>query len=276
MLNSTGLDQDVEAASAKCVFGKEQNNGSSASVIHLESESTSTNKNFSKSLQRDKPSKIAVEVDVEVFIGLVEKGIDCWVKAGECLESLVKERGVKVFSEIQKQCSWMTQSLLWNFYKIGTGEIYPWSLILPSNAAVSRRLAALPYGIQKKICDEGLDVCVDGSRTFRRTASSLTLRECRIALTSSGIRPMCEQASLLQKETKREVTTKKELAKINNIELPQRCGVFCVRLNLSTGQIVWERFSGTSPFNATPVTLKPNKGKLEAYVALYRPKPFQM
>lgn len=62
---------------------------------------------------------------IETFVRLVNEGIKAWTIAGEILVALVKMNGGKVFDKIIAQCPWMTTNLLWNFYKIGTHELWP-------------------------------------------------------------------------------------------------------------------------------------------------------
>lgn len=133
------------------------------------------------------------------FIQLVEEGIDSWVKAGDIICQLVNAHGTKIFGEIQSRAPWMSRNLLMQFYKIGTKEIYPKTLILCSNASVARRLCLLPWGVQKTVCEKGLPVVEDGEVDARiKHVHSLTMKDAAVALTSVGFRSTKDQVELLR------------------------------------------------------------------------------
>jgi len=90
------------------------------------------------------------------FIGLVEAGIEMWIKAGEMFYEWVLEDGTKAFEGVEANCPWMNRSMLWNFYKIGEHKLYPKVLIFSANQFIVRDVALLSWEDQIKVCNTGL------------------------------------------------------------------------------------------------------------------------
>lgn len=226
----------------------------------------------------------------QAFVHLVDRGIQSWIAAGELLVVLVKERGaVKVFDQIRSECAWMTQSLLWNFYKIGTHELYPHAMIVPRNAAVSRRIASLPWATQKQICEKGLAVVDENGNGFVKKLADLDLRDITLAIGDNHIRSIADQKKIVKERGdslpaprgKPRVIYPSPSARPAAVSsvvcaplLPTvSAGAYRVTLDLNTGEVRFDKHQGQFAPGWIKVMLAPDKGKLVGHFILLKPDP---
>jgi hypothetical protein len=247
-----------------------------ATLKSLASGSESKNNQSSDSSQSVKDFRDP-NMEADCFVALVQKGIKCWEEAGALLVGMVKANGVVVFRRITDRCPWLTQNLLWNFYKIGMREIYPPVLIIPTNAVISRRLAALPYDKQKEVCERGLEVLTEKGDVELKPISSLRSEQVNIAIHGTKVRTPQEQ--IRAHRDRKEFIAKPFTAPIPIQACPVEkdtitAGVWHVVLDLDTGRVDFYKHGGQPPICAVKVPLAPHKGKLQAHLLLMRPKPY--
>lgn len=194
---------ETSLVSAKAALSNETETGSCAEKSPPQSTLPATTPLESVN-NKSSSCSLSEEAAIDTFIALVEQGIDAWKKAGHVLVQLVNKGGVGTLMDITAKCPWLTANLLWQFYRIGTGEIYPKVLVICRNAGVSRRLAVLPYSKQVEICEKGIPVAENGSDGRMRLAAELTLKDVNLAISQTGcIRTVKQQCEILNAREKK-------------------------------------------------------------------------
>lgn len=286
-MNSTQPRQENGVRSAKAASTSAGANGSSGecSKAATASELALESKSVFGPLQPD-------QVSVGSFIGNMELGIAAWIHAGEILVALLKRDGKKVFNQIQEKCPWITANMLWSFYEIGMKRLSPHVLIVPRNAAVARRIAALPIELQERICSNGLDVVDDDYGTRRKRLAELTLQDVMRGCDGAKLRSVPDQVALIRslngkkiepvypgKPGSTPITVSRPAAAI---ALPApvpadqtiTAGAYRCVLDIESGRVTFDRVQGNAPPATWRLFMHPNKGKLECHFELRRPKPF--
>lgn len=212
-------------------------------------------------------------VSVKSFLALVEEGIKAWEHAGDMLVVLVSFNGMQIFQTIIRECPWMTQNLLDQFYAIGKRRLYPKVLVACRNSGVARRLSLLPYQTQKEICEKGVAVAVDIKRpgTLKRL-DQVTFTEAVLVFQGSKVLTVPEQKKILErngrtKPTSLQVFSEKASAWSSSQDI-QSLGIYLVEVTPETGEAKFTKHQGQRPLVILNVPLAPKNGKLVCYVEL--------
>ncbi len=156
----------------------------------------------------------------QLFIGLVEAGLTSWIKAGELLVEMVKADGDKAFQTILKQCPWMNEPMLWNFYRIGQHQLYPKTLIFASNQFVAREIASLPWSVQAEVCEKGLPL-LNGTRLERKPVNQLDRRDVDLGITDGKLNSLSQQLTLSKQIRSSSTSRATKPAKVNSNFAPE-------------------------------------------------------
>lgn len=140
---------------------------------------------------------------IDRFIKLIQRGINCWVNAGELLVKMTEE-DPDICHKILSHHKHISEATLDAFLRIGRKEVHPYLIMDPSPAA--KRLAALPYEDQLKIYNEGLPVVVEDPerglvRQFKKV-HDVTAKELAVVFQADKIRTVKEQIEVLTKNEK--------------------------------------------------------------------------
>lgn len=290
-MNSTS--PTASGASVGNLSAKSASVGGNGSGRPLEKSRMTAPTSPSVSASKRSPESSPQEGDsIFAFLDYVQTGILLWVKAGQILVRLVeKDKGV--FDKITAECPWMTTSLLWNFYRMGRRQLYPHVLILPSNASLSRRIASLPYEMQQKVCENGLEVLDEKGNGLVKKLAHCDSRDLALAITPGGqLRTIQEQRKFRERNEDslpaerghpKVVSPARPMTDLNYGKPIEPCltplmpvvsaGAYRVELNLNTGEVRFEKHQGQFAPGWTKIMLGPNKGKLTAHFILMKPKP---
>jgi hypothetical protein len=220
---------------------------------------------------KSEKSKVSATGNIPAFVKLVQQGVDAWVAAGELLVVMLKEDS-NIFDKVIAEAGWIDRGMLWNFYKIGTKQIYPKAL-LTARAPVSEMLVSMPYALQKQVCDNPVPVVV-GVKEQRpvvqnKAAGDLSTREARQVFDGHRMRDAQEQAVWLGTQ---QLKTRTAAPALRPAPPTGQCSLGLYKVTMdSMGQVRWEKYNG-HPVPAVKVALAPHNGNWVGLVELTRPK----
>ena len=133
--------------------------------------------------------------DIEEIIGLINKGVECWFKAGQLVAKNMDEDPDFV-DRICDQCPDLSAEVIYRFEQIGRQQLYP-SLLLNDSPGI-RRLRHLPYELQKKYSTDPVTVLVSDGETLEMDVRNLTPAQAGQVFSGDRLRSVAEQRSWLE------------------------------------------------------------------------------
>lgn len=158
---------------------------------------------------------------VRQFVGLVNGGIECWVKAGKLLVQM-SERNPNTYRIIMKECPAISADTLIAFEKIGRNEVSPYVLI--DKSAGCQKLLSLPFHLQNELYGKKIPVLVEWvngvAKVVDKTPSQMTRLEAKRVFHSNGVRSVDDQkiifpAPATRREIRNWVRTKPGESKVD-------------------------------------------------------------
>lgn len=147
--------------------------------------------------------------------GVIQTGLDAWVKAGEVVVDLLDKHGMSL-DEIAAaaQSEMITPHLLGQFERVGRRQVLP--KLLVATYAAAAPLQKLPFSEQVRLVAEKVDLVTmrDGKQDVLRVAvSDLTKQQCAQVFDKNGLRSLGAQRAWLEAQvTEAEFTEIKKKA----------------------------------------------------------------
>jgi hypothetical protein len=132
---------------------------------------------------------------VEEIISLINKGVECWQKAGQLIAKNMDENPDFV-DQICDQCKDISLETIYRFEQIGRQQLYP-NLLLNDSPGV-RRLRRLPYNLQKKYANEPVTLLISGGETLETDVRNLTPNQAAQVFSGNRLRTISEQRAYIE------------------------------------------------------------------------------
>lgn len=129
------------------------------------------------------------------FVELLQRGVDCWVQAGELAAKAIEENPDWP-DEVCAQVPWLTPARIYEFQKIGLKKIHP-RLMLCDLPGV-RALRRLPYKVQETYITQPVELLITNGDTLRVDVHNLTREQADQVFNGDGVRPLAAQRSWLE------------------------------------------------------------------------------
>lgn len=143
---------------------------------------------------------------VNEFVALIEKGIECWMKAGEMYVRMLSEDPEMPDKIVQEYPS-ITKSILRRFEQLGNGTLHP--KLLMSNCIGARCLRAMPYSEQEEYFQEPLKYLVstnDGTESLMIGYASVDAEQAKQLFARDHVRSLGEQRAYIEaKKTQQKI-----------------------------------------------------------------------
>jgi hypothetical protein len=143
-------------------------------------------------------SVIANESLVHEFVSLINKGIECWSRAGEIVVKLIDDHGLSV-SSIAGASQYLTDEMVGRFEQLGRKQIIPNLLI--SDFPAAKHLFRLPYSEQKRLIDGQVELLLitdQGPETLVVETENLTPSQCKQVFDRTALRSIGAQRAYLE------------------------------------------------------------------------------
>lgn len=134
---------------------------------------------------------------IKEFVGLVQSGIESWVKAGQLIVECVDE-DPEFIDKLVDQVPGLSRKTVLNFDAIGRGKIEP--KVLMSDSPGCRKLLRLPIAEQRRLMAEPVNLLINtesGWETLKVPVENLTTSQSRQVFADDRIRSESEQRSWL-------------------------------------------------------------------------------
>ena len=132
---------------------------------------------------------------IEEIISLINKGVECWFKAGQLIAKNMDENPDFV-DQICDQCKDISPETIYRFEQIGRQQLYP-NLLLNDSPGV-RRLRRLPYELQKKHATAPVTLLLSGGETLEMDVRNLTPGQAAQVFAGDRLRTIAEQRAWVE------------------------------------------------------------------------------
>ena len=133
--------------------------------------------------------------DIDEIITLINKGVECWFKAGQLIAKNMDENPDFV-DEICDKCKDISPETIYRFEQIGRQQLYP-NLLLNDSPGV-RRLRRLPFDLQKKYATAPVTLLISGGETLEMDVRNLTPGQAAQVFSGDRLRTVAEQRAFLE------------------------------------------------------------------------------
>ena len=135
---------------------------------------------------------------IQEFVSLINKGIECWAKAGEVVVELIDKEGYSVHS-ISRESKYLTEEIVGRFEQLGRKQIIPNLLI--SDFPASKHLFRFPYSEQKRLINGQVELLVisdKGNETLLVNTENLTVQQCKQVFDRTAVRSIGAQRAYME------------------------------------------------------------------------------
>ncbi len=168
--------------------------------------------------------------------GLILKGLECWVEAGEIIADFL-DNNPSGMSEITK-ASGLDETIIRRFYSIGRHELHP--MILCSTSLGVQKLARCPYNEQERYLEEPISVQISGGDKLNVGVKNLTKEQVKQVFSRDHVRTAPEQKAWMeaeQRKTELAAITKSAEAETMGYVIHGRNVVFRKGMRLTVGEM---------------------------------------